>query len=116
MTLSIAPLPPEQRHSLAPLLEAYAAEMRETPSFSWSLFLQWVLAATLAWLVGAVPMVAGYLLGGALYVGLPTALLEVPLNVLQTVVGALVGIPLVFAVRRAYPPVDRLGQRSKWTE
>lgn len=70
----------------------------------------------LAWLVGAVAMVAGYLLGGALYVGLPTALLEVPLNAVQTLVGALVGIPLVFAVRKAYPPVDRLGQRPGWTE
>jgi uncharacterized membrane protein len=69
-----------------------------------------------AWLAGAIAMVTGYLLGGALYVGLPTALLEVPLNVMQTVVGAIVGIPLVFAVRKAYPPVDRLGQRTKWTE
>jgi uncharacterized membrane protein len=70
----------------------------------------------LACLAGAVAMVGGYLLGGALYVGLPTALLEVPLNVIQTFVGALVGIPLVFAVRKAYPPVDRIGQRAKWTE
>ncbi len=70
----------------------------------------------LAWLAGAVAMLAGYLLGGALYVGLPTALLEVPLNAFQTIVGALVGIPLVFAVRRAYPAVDRLGQRQTWTE
>ena len=70
----------------------------------------------LACLAGAVAMVAGYLLGGALYVGLPTALLEVPLNAFQTFVGALVGIPLVFAVRKAYPAVDRLGQRQTWTE
>ena len=70
----------------------------------------------LAWLAGAVAMVTGYLLGGALYVGLPTALLEVPLNVMQTVVGALVGIPLYFAVRRAYPAIDRMGRRQTWTE
>ncbi|NMJ41774.1 GNAT family N-acetyltransferase [Roseomonas sp. JC162] len=30
MTIAIAPLPPEQRHRLAPLLELYATEMRET--------------------------------------------------------------------------------------
>ncbi len=30
MTFAIAPLPPGRRHLLAPLLEAYAAEMRET--------------------------------------------------------------------------------------
>lgn len=70
----------------------------------------------LAWLAGAAAMLAGYLLGGALYVGLPTALLEVPLNAFQTLIGALVGIPLVFAVRKAYPAVDRLGQRQTWTE
>lgn len=28
--MTIAPLPPDQRHRLAPLLEAYAAEMRDT--------------------------------------------------------------------------------------
>ncbi|WP_198370061.1 GNAT family N-acetyltransferase [Roseomonas rosulenta] len=28
--MMIAPLPPDQRHRLAPLLEAYAAEMRDT--------------------------------------------------------------------------------------
>ena len=70
----------------------------------------------LAWLAGALAMILGYLLGGALYVGLPTALAEVPLNAFQTLVGAVVGIPLVFAVRKAYPAVDRLGQRPTWTE
>ena len=30
MPPTITPLPPEQRHRLAPLLEAYAAEMRDT--------------------------------------------------------------------------------------
>lgn len=70
----------------------------------------------LAWLAGAIAMVAGYLLGGTVYVGFPLAVAEVPLNAMQTIVGALVGIPLVFAVRKAYPPVDRLGQRAKWTE
>ncbi len=70
----------------------------------------------LAWLAGAVAMIAGYLLGGALYVGLPTALLEVPLNVMQTVVGALVGIPLVLAVRKAYPAIEHMGRRQTWTE
>ena len=30
MTVAIAPLPPDQRHRLAPLLDAYGAEMRDT--------------------------------------------------------------------------------------
>ena len=70
----------------------------------------------LAWAAGAVAMLLGYLIGGALYVGFPTAVLEVPLNVFQVLVGGLLGIPLVLAVRKAYPAVDRLGQRQTWTE
>ena len=58
----------------------------------------------------------GYLVGGALYLGLPTALLEVPLNAFQALVGGLLGIPLVLAVRKAYPQIDRIGQRQTWTE
>ena len=69
-----------------------------------------------AWLAGAIAMILGYLIGGALYVGLPTAALEIPLNTFQALVGGLLGIPLVIAVRKAYPAVDRLGQRQTWTE
>lgn len=70
-----------------------------------------------AWFVGALAMVAAYLLGeGLVLTGWPAALAEAPMNVLQVVVGAVVGIPLVLAVRRAYPPVDRLGQRPTWRE
>ena len=74
-------------------------------------------AMVLAWLGGAVMMVAGYLLGeGFALTGWPAAIAEAPLNAFQALLGAVVGIPLVFAVRRAYPPIDRLGQRPKWTE
>ncbi|MCX7669444.1 MAG: ECF transporter S component [Anaerolineae bacterium] len=70
-----------------------------------------------AWLVGAAVMVAGYLLGEGLFLtGWPAAIAEVPMNALQAIVGAVVGIPLVFAVRQAYPPIDRLGQRRTWRE
>jgi len=70
-----------------------------------------------AWLAGALVMVALYLLGeGLFYTGWPPALAEAPLNLFQALVGAVVGIPLVLAVRKAYPPVDRIGRRSTWTE
>ena len=61
-------------------------------------------------------MVLVYLLGGTLIKGWPAAVAEVPFNALQAVVGGAVGIPLVLAVRKAYPPVDRIGRRSTWTE
>ena len=69
-----------------------------------------------AFVVGAIVMLAVYLLGGTLIKGLPAAVAEVPLNALQALVGGVVGIPLVLAIRKAYPPIDRLGQRRTWTE
>jgi len=44
------------------------------------------------------------------------ALAEVPLNAFQALMGAVVGIPLMLAVRRAYPPIDQLGRARTWTE
>jgi uncharacterized membrane protein len=71
----------------------------------------------LAWLAGALVMVASYLAGeGLLLTGWPAALAELPMNALQALLGAVAGIPLVLAVRRAYPRVDQIGQRREWTE
>lgn len=71
----------------------------------------------LAWLAGSVVMVACYLIGeGLFYTGWPAAIAEAPLNAFQALIGGLVGIPLVLAVRRAYPPVDQLGRPRSWTE
>jgi uncharacterized membrane protein len=70
-----------------------------------------------AWLIGSLAMMAVYFIGEALFLtGPAAALAEVPFNAFQAALGALVGIPLVLAVRRAYPAVDRLGQRQTWTE
>ena len=74
-------------------------------------------AMVLAWLAGSLAMVACYLIGEGLFLtGWPAAIAEVPSNAFQALVGAIVGIPLVLAVRRAYPPIDRLGQPKTWTE
>jgi uncharacterized membrane protein len=76
-----------------------------------------VPAMILAWLAGTAAMVAIYLVGeGLFYTGWPLALAEAPMNLLQGVIGAVVGIPLVLAVRRAYPAVDQLGRRRTWQE
>jgi uncharacterized membrane protein len=70
-----------------------------------------------AWFVGSLAMIAVYFVGEALFMtGPAAALAEVPFNAFQALVGAIAGIPLVFAVRKAYPAVDRLGQRQTWTE
>jgi uncharacterized membrane protein len=74
------------------------------------------VASALAWGLGTVAMLAGYFFGEALMFGWGPALVELPFNLLQNVVGGLVGIPLVLAVRRAYPPIAHIGYRREWTE
>jgi len=72
------------------------------------------LNLVLAWLAGMATMVGLYLLGeGLVLTGWGPALMEAPFNLLQNVVGGLVGIPLFHAVRKAYPPVTRLGGLSR---
>lgn len=71
----------------------------------------------LAWFAGSLAMIAVYFVGESLFfTGPAAALAEVPFNAFQALMGAIAGIPLVFAVRKAYPAVDRLGQRQTWTE
>ncbi len=66
----------------------------------------------LFWLVAAVAgtavMCGGYLAGGTLMVGFGAALVELPGNLLQNLVGVAGAIPLTIAVRQAYPPVTKL--------
>lgn len=71
-----------------------------------------------AWAVGSIVMVGLYYLGSALVLvgdwAVPLA--EIPLNLVQAGAGAVVGIPLYYAVRRAYPPVEQMGRPVTWTE
>jgi len=71
----------------------------------------------LAWLAGGLVMVAIYFLGeGLVLTGWGPAVAEVPANLLQSAVGAVVGIPLFYGVRRAFPPIARLAERPTWRE
>jgi uncharacterized membrane protein len=60
---------------------------------------------------GGVIVVAGYLAAGILLSGIGAALGELPLNVLQVTVGAILGLPLFALIRLAYPPITRWGSR-----
>lgn len=73
---------------------------------------QGIVGLVLSTIVGGVIVVVGYLLAGAILVGFGAALTEVPLNVVQVAVGAIVSVPLYAAVRRAYPPILRWGMDS----
>ena len=70
------------------------------------------------WAAGSAVMIGLYYLGSALVLvgDWVVPLAEMPINLLQAAVGALVGIPLYFAVRRAYPPVEQMGRPVSWTE
>jgi energy-coupling factor transport system substrate-specific component len=68
----------------------------------------------LGWALGAIIMVGLYFVGEAFVmgVGVGPALGEaLTINIPQVVAGGIVGIPLVLAVRRAYPPIGRIGSR-----
>jgi uncharacterized membrane protein len=66
--------------------------------------------------IGAVIMIGGYFGVEVLLYGIGAAAAEVPGNIFQNAAGVVLSIPLVYAVRRAYPPIDRIGQAQTWTE
>lgn len=56
-------------------------------------------------LVGIIIMVSLYFLAGGIMYGFPAAVVEVPGNIIQNLVGILLGALLAVSVFRAYPPV-----------
>lgn len=72
------------------------------------------LALGLGWLAGTTAMVGVYLLGEGLVLSTwPNAFAEAPFNLIQNLAGGLIGIPLYFAVRRAYPAILQFGARER---
>jgi uncharacterized membrane protein len=61
----------------------------------------WLLAAA----AGTVVMCGGYLAAESVMTGIGAALVELPFNLLQNVIGVAAGMALSLAVRKAYPPV-----------
>lgn len=70
----------------------------------------------LGWAVGAVVMVGGYFVAEVALYGVGPAVSELLGNAFQNVTGGLIGIPLVFAVRKAYPPINEIGRAKAWQE
>lgn len=62
---------------------------------------------------GAAVMVAGYFLAGAVLYGTGAAVLEIPGNIFQNAAGGAIGIPLLFAVKKAYPSFGRREREGK---
>jgi len=64
--------------------------------------------AAAAGTAGMVIMVGLYFLAGGIMYGFPAAAFEIPGNIIQNVVGILLGSLLSLSVYRAYPPVQQL--------
>ncbi len=91
-------------HGLQGLLAALVAAVPLKAGGRWPLPPAWLAAGG----VGTLVMCAGYFIAGAVMFGAGAALVELPGNLLQNVVGLAAGIPLSLAVRKAYPPVAEL--------
>ncbi len=91
--------------------------------------LQGLVAGLIAWrgglnrmimgaIAGAIILVAGYFVYDwlILQLGIGTAWTDAGLNLFQVASGAVIGIPLVLAVRRAYPPINNWSYRRTWRE
>lgn len=63
------------------------------------------LSTTVAVIIGGLEMVAGYFIYEQLVLGYPfaAALVEVPFNIVQMLVGLLVAIPITHIILRAFP-------------
>lgn len=78
-----------------------------------------VPGVTIGWALGAIVMLSFYFVGEAFIYGMGVIAAggeALSINIPQVIVGGLVGIPLVLAVRRAYPPIAQIGQRRQWRE
>ncbi len=91
--------------------------------------LQGLVAGLIAWrgglnrmimgaIAGAIILVVGYFVYDwlILQLGIGTAWTDAGLNLFQVASGAVIGIPLVLAVRRAYPPINNWSYRRTWRE
>ncbi len=70
-----------------------------------------VVRGVVATVVGVIVVVAGYFVAGTLLEGSAVAVLEILPNTLQALSGSVIGIPLYWAVRRAYPPLEKYRER-----
>jgi len=67
-----------------------------------------IIKLVLGGLLGVIVMAGGYYIAGGILYGFEPALVEVPLNLLQSGVGMVLGILVSKTVQKAYPPVRSL--------
>ncbi len=73
--------------------------------------LSW-FTAVVATVMSIAIVVTGYFLAGALLESTAVAILEIIPNTIQALSASLIGIPLYWAVRRAYPALESYSERA----
>jgi uncharacterized membrane protein len=71
-----------------------------------------VVRGLIAALISIAVVVGGYFVAGAILESPAVAVLEIVPNILQALSGSIIGIPLYWAVRRAYPPLEKYSERA----
>ncbi len=78
----------------------------------------WIFHRGLSWprvalaAVASIVIVAtGYFLAGVILESAAVAVLEIVPNIVQAFSGSIIGLPLFWAVRRAYPPLEKYHER-----
>ena len=64
------------------------------------------LSLFFSFLLGTLMMAGTYFVTGGLIYGFGAAATEIPGNILQNIAGVVIGTPLFFAVKKAYPPIE----------
>lgn len=70
-----------------------------------------VVRGVVATLISIAVIVGGYFVAGLILESQAVAVLEILPNTLQALSGSVVGFPLYWAVRRAYPPLETYSER-----
>jgi uncharacterized membrane protein len=70
-----------------------------------------VVRGVVATLISIAVVVGGYFVAGLILESQAVAVLEILPNTLQALSGSVVGLPLYWAVRRAYPPLEMYSER-----
>lgn len=67
------------------------------------------LCASISIAIGGLGMVAGYFIYEQLFLSYPTeaALLEVPFNITQMIIGLIIAVPIMHVVQRVFPQLKR---------
>jgi uncharacterized membrane protein len=67
------------------------------------------LSAAISVVIGGLEMVAGYFIYEQLFLGysMSVALVEVPFNIVQMIVGLIVAVPIMYVILRVFPQLKR---------